>query len=107
MDGKPIATETTDLLRLTLTQNNYKTEKGSEVLFNSSYTIDPTKIPKQINMLATEGELAGKEAMGIYSLEGDILRMCYTMPGLGRPENFESAAGSKAFLVVWKRHTLS
>jgi len=54
-------------------------------------------------MVGTEGDLAGKEAEGIYSLEGDVLRICYVMPGLPRPEGFESAMGSKAFLVVWKR----
>jgi uncharacterized protein (TIGR03067 family) len=103
VDGKPLPKETTDLLRLTLTQNRYKTEKGSEVLFDSSYTVDPSKNPKQINMIGTEGDLAGKEAPGIYALEGDVLRICYVMPGLARPEAFESASGSKAFLVSWKR----
>ena len=47
--------------------------------------------------------LAGKEAHGIYVLDGDTLRICYTMPGERRPTAFESAAGSKAFLVQWKR----
>lgn len=103
VDGRLLPKETTDSLRLTLTQNRYKTEKGSEVLFDSSYTIDPSKNPKQINMIGTEGDLAGKEAPGIYSMEGDVLRICYVMPGLPRPGAFESAQGSKAFLVTWKR----
>ena len=103
VDGKALAKETTDLLRLTLTQNRYKTEKGSEVLFESTYTLDPAKDPKQINMIGTEGDLAGKEAQGIYSLDGDVLRICYVMPGINRPAAFESRTGSKAFLVVWQR----
>ena|SRR6266404_5720941 len=103
VDGKALSKETTDLLRLTLTQDHYKTEKGSEVLFDSLYTIDPSRVPKQINMVGTEGDLAGKEAPGIYSLGGDTLRICYVMPGLPRPEEFQSLAGSKVFLVIWKR----
>jgi len=102
-DGKPLPTEITDLLRLTLTQNRYKTEKGSEILFDSTYTIDPSKNPREINMIGTEGDLAGKEAPGIYSLDGDILRICYVMPGLRRPEKFESPTGSQIFLVTWRR----
>src|SRR5438874_10681608 len=98
VDGKPLAKETTDLLQLTLTQNRYKTEKGSEILFDSTYTIDPSKNPGQITMIGTEGDLAGKEAPGIYSLDGDILRICYVMPGLRRPEKFESPTGSQIFL---------
>jgi uncharacterized protein (TIGR03067 family) len=103
VDGKPLPKDTTDLLSLTLTENRYKTEKGSQVLFDSSYSIDPSASPKQINMVGTEGDMAGKEAQGIYSLENDILRICYVMPGLPRPKEFQSPAGSKAFLVFWKR----
>ena len=103
VEGKALPKETTELLGLTLTENRYKTEKGSEVLFDSSYTIDPSEDPKQINMVGTEGDIAGKEAPGIYSLEKDILRICYVMPGLPRPKEFQSQAGSKTYLVSWKR----
>jgi uncharacterized protein (TIGR03067 family) len=106
VDGKPLPKETTDLLQLTLTRDRYKTEKGSVILFDSSYTIDPSKDPKQINMIGTEGDLAGKEAQGIYSCDGDVLRICHVMPGLPRPESFESTPGSKAFLVFWRRKPL-
>jgi uncharacterized protein (TIGR03067 family) len=88
-----------------MTRNRYKTEKGAEVLFDSTYTVDASKSPKQINMIGTEGDLAGKEAQGIYSLEGEILRICYVMPGLPRPATFESPTGSKAFLVTWQRQS--
>src|SRR5215813_7361889 len=103
VDGKPLPKDTTDLLSLTLSENRYKTEKGSQVLFDSSFTVDPSASPKQINMVGTEGDMAGKEAQGIYSLENDVLRICYVMPGLPRPKEFQSQAGSKAFLVSWKR----
>jgi len=103
VDGKALPDETVRLLRLTLTSDRYKTEKGSDVLFDSTYSVDDKTKPKQINMIGTEGALRGKEAQGIYSLEGDTLRICYTMPGDQRPTSFESASGSKAFLVVWKR----
>jgi uncharacterized protein (TIGR03067 family) len=103
VDGNELPEATTAALRLTLTEDRYKTEKGSQVLFDSTYTIDLSTNPKQINMVGTEGDLMGKEAQGIYSLESDTLRICYTMPGLARPQRFESPAGSKAYLVVWKR----
>jgi len=103
VDGNDLPAATTKELRLTLTPNRYKTEKGSEVLFDSTYTTNGAANPKQINMVGTEGDLKGKEAQGIYTVEGETLRMCYTMPGLPRPQKFESAAGSKAYLLVWKR----
>jgi uncharacterized protein (TIGR03067 family) len=103
VDGKELPKETAALLRLTLTQDRYKTEKGSDVLFDSSYRVDASETPKQISMIGTEGDLKGREALGIYSIEGDVLKICYTMPGDARPKRFESVAGSKAYLVIWKR----
>src|SRR2546427_13092019 len=70
VDGKPLSDKTVGQLRLTLTKDRYKTEKGSEVLFDSTYTIDPSKNPKQIDMIGTEGDLAGKKAQGIYEFRG-------------------------------------
>src|SRR5437588_11583599 len=85
IDGKQLPEETTRLLRLALTATRYTTVEGSDILFDSTYTIAPLQNPKQINMLGTEGDLIGKEALGIYALEGSTLRICYTMPGNARP----------------------
>jgi uncharacterized protein (TIGR03067 family) len=103
VDGKPLSDAVVKELRLTIDPHRYRTERGGEVLFDSTYRIDPSKRPRQIEMTATEGDAAGQPALGIYALEGDTLRMCYVMPGGARPKTFESAPGSKAFLVTWKR----
>ena len=105
IDGKALPESTTSRLRLTLTKERYKTEKDSEVLFDSTYTIDASKNPKQISMIGTEGDLKGKEAQGIYSLRDDTLQICYTMPGHGRPTAFASLPGSGAYLIIWKRQS--
>jgi uncharacterized protein (TIGR03067 family) len=103
VDGRALPDATVNQLRLTLTADRYKTEKGNEVLFDSTYTVNPSRSPKEINMIGTEGNLTGKSAEGIYSLEGDTLEVCYTMPGKPRPSAFSSPAGSGIYLVVWKR----
>lgn len=103
-DGKPIPEEVVKTLRLTITkEGGYKTERGDQVLFDSTCKLDPAKTPKQIDMLGTEGENKGKSALGIYALDGDKLTICYTMPGKDRPKEFESKAGSAATMIVWKR----
>jgi uncharacterized protein (TIGR03067 family) len=103
VNGKPLVESTVQLLRLTLTPERYTTRRGSEVLFDSTYMTEPAGNPKQIDMVGTEGELTGKKAQGIYSLTGDTLTICYTMPGKPRPAAFESAPSSEAYLVSWKR----
>jgi uncharacterized protein (TIGR03067 family) len=103
IDGRPLADETARQLQLTLTADRYKSQRGDQVLFDSSYTLDTRKNPAQIDMIGTEGDLKGKIAPGILKLDGDTLTMCYVMPGKERPTAFDSQPQSGAFLVVWKR----
>jgi uncharacterized protein (TIGR03067 family) len=103
IDGRPLAEETAKELRLTLTADRYKSERGGQVLFDSTYRTDASTSPARIEMIGTEGDLKDKAALGIYKLEGDTLTMCYVMPGKERPVAFESQPQSGAFLVVWKR----
>jgi uncharacterized protein (TIGR03067 family) len=103
VDGNPLAEETAQALRLTLTSDRYKTVRGDQVLFDSTYSVDATKQPATIDMIGTEGDTKGKPALGIYKLAGDTLTMCYTMPGKARPAAFESSPQSGVYLVVWKR----
>ena len=103
IDGSPLAAETAKLLTLTLTNERFKTQRGDQVLFDSTYTLNATKDPKQIDMIGTEGDLKGKPALGIYKLDGDKLTLCYTMPGKERPAKLESAPKSGVYLIEWQR----
>ena len=103
IDGRTLSEETVKELKLTMTSDKYKTERGAQVLFDSVHKLDLTKTPREIEMIGTEGDLKGKAALGIYALEGDMLRICYSIPGKPRPTAFESKTGSGIFLVTWKR----
>ena len=104
INGKPLPEASVKKLRLTMTGTRYKTQRDDEVLFDSTYRLDLTKTPVHINLVGTEGDLIGKEAQGIIAVEGDTLRICYTMPGQTRPVAFASATNSQAYLIVWKRN---
>src|SRR5438477_13064181 len=59
IDGNPLAEETARQLKLTLTADRYKSQRGDQVLFDSDYKVDASKSPKQIEMIGTEGDLKG------------------------------------------------
>jgi uncharacterized protein (TIGR03067 family) len=103
VNGKALPAETVKLLRVRLTADGFRTEKGAEVLFDSKYRVDTTAKPRRIFMMGNEGDLTGKEAQGIYSIKGNQLTICYALPGDPAPTQFVSAVGSKAFLLLCER----
>jgi uncharacterized protein (TIGR03067 family) len=76
---------------------------GARVLFKAKFTIDPAKKPKSIDYAMTEGTTKGKIHLGIYELEGDIVKFCFAAPGKDRPTEFTAPTGSQRTLSVWKR----
>jgi proline iminopeptidase len=103
INGKPLTEDRVKELKLAITNKSYKTRLGKQVLFEGIYKIDETSKPRHIDITAPEGEQAGKTSKGIYSLEGDTFKLCYTEPDKDRPKDFDSQPGSGATLVVWKR----
>lgn len=102
-NGNKLPAEKASQLRLTLTDKQFKTQLGEQVLFDSTYTLNAAKSPAEIEMLGNEGDLKGKPALGIIKLENGILTLCYVMPGGERPTAFESQPASMATLTVWKK----
>src|SRR5690242_16626447 len=103
VSGQSMPSYDVSAIRLTLTATRFTTQRGLETLFDSSYTVDTTKSPMQIEMIGAGGDFDGKPALGIYACEGDTLKLCYKMPGFLRPTDFTSAPGSGAFLITLKR----
>jgi uncharacterized protein (TIGR03067 family) len=88
---------------ITLKIDHGKYEVKAENFDRGTYTIDPTARPKILDIYGVEGPNAGKHFPCIYELHGDMLRVCYQLGDGPRPRKFESPAGSKIFLVTYKR----
>jgi uncharacterized protein (TIGR03067 family) len=70
----------------------------------STYTIDPGKTPKQIDLNVDVGPEAERGTWkGIYELKGDELTMCMALPNQDRPTEFTSKEGTMTFLMKLKR----
>jgi uncharacterized protein (TIGR03067 family) len=63
-----------------------------------TFTLDPKKMPKQMDIFPTSGDNNGKTLLAVYELAGDKLTICYSLTPTVRPENFEPA--SNTLLVV-------
>ncbi len=76
---------------------------GKMLFMKAKYTIDPTKKPKTINYIMTDGPTKGKTQLGIYELDGEKVKFCFAAPGKDRPKEFKTSEGSERVLSVWKR----
>jgi uncharacterized protein (TIGR03067 family) len=68
-----------------------------------TFTLDESKAPKTIDELLVKPEKRDKPYLGIYSLEGDTMKWCFSNPGEKRPTEFTGKAGSGWTLTVFKR----
>jgi len=76
---------------------------GGMLFMKAKFTVDPSKKPKTIDYMMTEGLTKGKTQLGIYELDGDMVKFCFAKPGQDRPTEFVTKEGSGRTLSVWKR----
>jgi len=67
---------------------------------HTDFQIDPTKSPKEIDMIPQYGDDKGKKFRGIYEIDGDTLRICAT-PLAERPKKIVSEQGT--LILILKR----
>lgn len=78
-------------------------KRGEQVLRGGTMKLDPTRKPKWIDIVFTEGPEKGRTRRGIYVLEGDRQTICYGELDKDRPTEFLSERGSGHRLVVFER----
>ena len=99
-DGKP--DQALKGARITFEGDTF-TRKTEADTVHGTYRLDPKQSPKETGATYTDGPLRGKKVFGIYSLEGDSLKICYSEPGKNAPLDFTSKPGSGRILLVLKR----
>jgi uncharacterized protein (TIGR03067 family) len=76
---------------------------NDRIFMKAKFTIDPAKKPKTIDYTFTDGPTKGKKQLGIYELDGDTVKFCFSAPDKDRPTEFTTKEGSSRTLSVWKR----
>jgi uncharacterized protein (TIGR03067 family) len=101
-DGNKVAEEEVKKFKLTLEGDKYTLKQEDSVVSKGTTKIDPAKKPKTIDITPTEGDNKGQVMLGIYEINGDTYKVCYTPTG-DRPTKFAAEAGSGHFLLVFKK----
>jgi uncharacterized protein (TIGR03067 family) len=102
IDAQPLPEAMVKTGKRTVKGNEVTAMIGGQILFKSTITVDPSKKPKTIDFEMTEGPTKGKVQYGIYELDGDTFRSCFSAPGKDRPTDFTTKAGDGRTLSLWK-----
>jgi uncharacterized protein (TIGR03067 family) len=92
--------------RLSFTGNRFQIQsRDGKTLYSGTVRLDPSAKPAAIDFAHTAGPLKGKAWQGIYTLDGETLKVCDNAPNLdkGRPAAFEATSGSGHVLITFKR----
>jgi uncharacterized protein (TIGR03067 family) len=100
IDGKALPAAEAKAARLSEDGHNFTFEIPGRVATKGTFTLDASKMPKQIDLTLTSGPGRGGSLKGIFELKGETLRLCYAAPGKARPSDFSSRPGSGNSLLV-------
>jgi len=104
-----------DALPSAITNDSKRVAQGDEItvtiqgklLMKAKFTLDAAKAPKTIDYSVTGGPLAGSTQLGIYELDGDTAKFCFSIPGQERPANFLTKPGDGRTMSVWKKKEIN
>lgn len=67
-----------------------------------TYKLDPSKTPKEFDLVPDDGPKKGQAMQAIYVLEGDTLKICMAEKG-ARPKEFKPDGATETSIVTLKR----
>jgi uncharacterized protein (TIGR03067 family) len=107
-DGKTLVDEKTPpkegpVTKLAYDGNKWTIKVGDKTVATGTFKLDPTKKPKEIDILDESGMKNDKTKLGIYELNGDTYKYCLAPAGKPRPTEFTSKEGSGHSLGTGKR----
>ena len=89
VEGKELPAEVVGAFKMSFKDNNYTVLIGQEKT-EGSFSLDPSKNPKTIDIVPENGPDRGRKQLGIYEIDGDKIKICAAQPGKDRPTNFET-----------------
>src|SRR5947209_7849424 len=88
-EGKEIPGDIIKAFKMTFKDDNYTVAIGQEKT-EGTFRVDPAKEPKTIDIMPDNGPDRGRIQTGIYTFDGEKLKICAAQPGKERPKDFET-----------------
>ncbi|HYT93395.1 MAG TPA: TIGR03067 domain-containing protein [Gemmataceae bacterium] len=99
VDGKPRPAEQVAKLTITFTGDKWSVREDGKVVQAGTHKFDPSKKPAQVDAAVTAGEGKGSTMLGIYELQGDMMKVCFDPQGKERPTSLTAKTGQFAAVV--------
>ena len=102
-DGEPLDKNFLKRGRRSIRGNKTVMFFADQVYMQADFTLDPAQQPKAIEFIESQGPSAGKTQYGIYELDGQTLKTCFSAPGHPRPGDYKTEHGDGRTVTVWVR----
>jgi uncharacterized protein (TIGR03067 family) len=102
-NGEALPDNQIKAFKRTIKGDEFTVARDAETVAKGTFTVDPSKSPKTIDVTITEGDNKDKKMLGIYEIDGDNHKVCYAPFGKDRPKEFSSKGEEGLVLSVWKR----
>ncbi len=102
LDGEGLPKRVFETIKLVIKDEKYTVTVGEQV-DEGTVTLDLESDPTGMEIKGTKGPNDGKTIPAIYELKDDTLKVCYNLEGKKRPKEFKTTAGSKHYMVTYKR----
>jgi uncharacterized protein (TIGR03067 family) len=76
---------------------------GGQLLMKAKFTLEPSTKPRHIDYEVTDSANKGKNMFGIYEVNGEQVKFCFSTPGGERPTEFATKPGDGRTFSVWKK----
>jgi uncharacterized protein (TIGR03067 family) len=102
-EGDPIPPEDLKGSTATYEDDRITLTRDGEVFRQGIVTLDPNRTPKRVNTWDLNGPYEDQTVPGIYQIDGDTLKVCFSRPGSERPAKFTTKEGAGTLYCVYKR----
>ena len=102
LNGKPLSEDRRKKIKLTIEGEKFTFDTGADS-HEGLYKIDPSKDPRELDIVITRGDEKGKVYLVIYKFEDGKMIQCMRQDNKSRPTVFTGKAGSGCDFEIWQK----